>query len=107
MSRLLRMDLSGHTELAAWSAGDSGSYDRAATIFDEQLAGGIRSVAAPIRDGAGTVIAAMNVTVHAAETSVEVLVGDFLPLLLTTASEVSADFARYESVPHVTARSAG
>jgi IclR family pca regulon transcriptional regulator len=76
-------------------------------LTDEQLAGGIRSVAAPIRDGAGTVIAAMNVTVHAAETSVEVLVGDFLPLLLTTASEVSADFARYESVPHVTARSAG
>jgi IclR family pca regulon transcriptional regulator len=34
---------------------------------------------------------------------VAVLVGDFLPLLLTTASEVSADFARYESVPHVTA----
>ena len=72
-------------------------------LTDEQLAGGIRSIAAPIRDGAGTVIAAMNVTVHAAETSVKVLVGDFLPLLLTTAGEVSADFARYESVPHVTA----
>ena len=31
---------------------------------------GIRSVAAPLRDGAGRVVAAMNVTVHAAETSV-------------------------------------
>jgi IclR family pca regulon transcriptional regulator len=76
-------------------------------LTDEQLAGGIRSVAAPVRDGAGTVIAAMNVTVHAAETSVEVLVGEFLPLLLTTANEVSADFARYESVPQVTAASLG
>jgi hypothetical protein len=45
MSRLLRMDRSGHTELAAWSAADSESYDRAATIFDEQLAGGYMGVA--------------------------------------------------------------
>jgi IclR family pca regulon transcriptional regulator len=71
-------------------------------LTDEQLAGGIRSVAAPVRDGAGTVIAAMNVTVHAAETSVEVLLGDFLPSLLTAAGAVSADFARYDSVPQVT-----
>ena len=45
MSRLLRMDRSGHTELAAWSAGDSGAHHRAATIFDEQLAGGYMGVA--------------------------------------------------------------
>ena len=45
MSRLLRMDRSGHTELAAWSAGDQASYHRAATIFDEQLAGGYMGVA--------------------------------------------------------------
>jgi IclR family pca regulon transcriptional regulator len=75
-------------------------------LTDEQLAGGIRSVAAPIRDGSGAVVAAMNVTVHAAETSVEVLVRDLLPLLLTTAGEVSADFARYQSVPQVTAPAA-
>ena len=45
MSRLLRMDRSGHTPLAEWSAGDRASYDRAATIFDEQLAGGYMGVA--------------------------------------------------------------
>src|SRR5690348_16193417 len=61
------------------------------SLTDEQLAGGIRSIAAPIRDGAGTVIAAMNVTVHAAETSVAVLIDEFLPLLLAAAGEVSAD----------------
>ena len=44
-------------------------------LTDEQLAPGIRSVAAPLRDGAGRVFAAMNVTVHAAETSVETLTG--------------------------------
>jgi IclR family transcriptional regulator, pca regulon regulatory protein len=68
-------------------------------LTDEQLAPGIRSVAAPLRDAAGRVIAAMNVTVHAAETSVETLTGTYLPLLLRTAGEVSADFARYQSVP--------
>jgi hypothetical protein len=45
MSRLLRMDRSGHTELATWSTGDEGAYERAATIFDEQLAGGYMGVA--------------------------------------------------------------
>jgi IclR family transcriptional regulator, pca regulon regulatory protein len=68
-------------------------------LTDEALAPGIRSVAAPLRDGAGRVFAAMNVTVHAAETSVATLTGDYLPLLLQTAGEVSADFARCQAVP--------
>ena len=72
-------------------------------LTDEQLAPGIRSVAAPLRDGAGRVIAAMNVTVHAAETSLETLTGQYLPLLLQAAGEVSADFARCQSVPIATA----
>jgi hypothetical protein len=45
MSRLLRMDRSGHTELAEWSAGDIDAYDRAAKMFEEQLAGGYMGVA--------------------------------------------------------------
>jgi IclR family pca regulon transcriptional regulator len=72
-------------------------------LTDEQLAPGIRSVAAPLRDGTGRVIAAMNVTVHAAETSVRTLTGDYLPLLLRAAGEVSADFARCQSAPAATA----
>lgn len=68
-------------------------------VTDEQLASGIRSIAAPLRDGAGTVVAAMNVTVHAAETSVRTLTEEYLPLLLETASAVSADFARYDALP--------
>lgn len=66
---------------------------------DEQLAGGIRSVAAPLRDGSGRVVAAMNVTVHAAETPMETLLEEYLPLLLQTASEVSAEYARMGQVP--------
>jgi IclR family transcriptional regulator, pca regulon regulatory protein len=72
-------------------------------LTDEQLAPGIRSVAVPLRDGDGRVIAALNVNAHAAETSLEVLSGEHLPLLLQTASAISADWAARQSVPQVTA----
>jgi IclR family transcriptional regulator, pca regulon regulatory protein len=68
-------------------------------LTDEQLAAGIRSVAAPLRGADGRVIAAMNVTVHAAETTLDVLLGEHLPRLLATAGETSGDFAAYEAVP--------
>ncbi|HEU4511644.1 MAG TPA: IclR family transcriptional regulator C-terminal domain-containing protein [Nocardioidaceae bacterium] len=68
-------------------------------LTDEQLASGIRSVAAPLRDGSGKVVAALNVTVHAAETSVETLREEYLPLLLQTASRISADFALRDALP--------
>jgi IclR family pca regulon transcriptional regulator len=71
-------------------------------LTDEQLTLGIRSVAAPLRDGDGQVIAGINVNCHAAETPVERLVEHHLPLLLHAAGEISADFARLEMVPHVT-----
>jgi IclR family pca regulon transcriptional regulator len=69
-------------------------------LADEELAPGVRSVAVPVRDAAGATRAAMNVTVHAAETSTEQLLREYLPLLLTTAGEVSADWALWQSRPH-------
>ena len=69
-------------------------------LADEELAPGSRSIAAPVRDGTGGVRAAMNVTVHAAETSVERLTGEYLPLLLRTAGDVSADWALWQSRPY-------
>jgi IclR family transcriptional regulator, pca regulon regulatory protein len=71
-------------------------------LADEELAPGIRSVAAPLRDGSGRVIAAMNVNAHAAETSLDKLTRDYLPLLLQAAGAVSADWARYLAAPQVT-----
>lgn len=70
-------------------------------LADEELAPGVRSVAAPVRDGAGAVRAAMNVTVHAAETSTEQLLKEYLPLLLRTAGDVSAEWALWQTRPHV------
>ncbi len=75
-------------------------------LTDEQLAPGIRSVAAPLRDGEGRVIAAMNVTVHAAETSVERLTQEHLPRLLHAAGAISADFARLGTLPVTSAGAA-
>jgi hypothetical protein len=71
-------------------------------LTDQELAPGIRSVAAPLRDGDGQTIAALNVTVHAAETPVEVLTGEYLPWLLQTAGAISADWAACQHVSQVT-----
>jgi IclR family pca regulon transcriptional regulator len=71
-------------------------------LTDEQLAPGIRSVAVPLRDGDGTVIAALNVNSHAAETPLDVLTGQHLPLLLQAAGAISADWAARQSAPQVT-----
>jgi IclR family transcriptional regulator, pca regulon regulatory protein len=71
-------------------------------LTDEELAAGIRSVAAPLRDGDGRVIASLNVNTHAAETPVEVLTGEYLPLLLQTAGAISADWAACHAAPQLT-----
>ncbi|MFC1440160.1 IclR family transcriptional regulator C-terminal domain-containing protein [Streptacidiphilus sp. N1-10] len=72
-------------------------------LTDEQLTLGIRSVAAPLRDGSGRVIAGINVNCHSAETTVERLLEHHLPLLLQAAGDISADFARLQDVPHTSA----
>jgi IclR family pca regulon transcriptional regulator len=76
-------------------------------LADEELAPGVRSIAAPVRDGTGTVRAAVNVTVHAAETSIDTLLHEHLPLLLRTAGDISADWTLWQSRPHVEVDVAG
>ncbi|MEW2306362.1 IclR family transcriptional regulator C-terminal domain-containing protein [Streptomyces sp. NPDC006655] len=71
-------------------------------VTDEELALGIRSIAAPIRNGQGRTVAAVNVNAHAAETSVDRLVEHHLPLLLRTAGDISADWAAWENRPLAT-----
>jgi IclR family pca regulon transcriptional regulator len=67
------------------------------SLTDEHLAPGIRSVAAPVRDGTNCVVAALNVSVHAAETSLETLTEKYLPALLQTAAAISADWGLWQS----------
>ncbi|MEV6708719.1 IclR family transcriptional regulator domain-containing protein [Micromonospora wenchangensis] len=75
-------------------------------LADQDLAAGIRSVATGVRDGDGRVVAALNVTVHAAETSLERLTDEHLPRLLRTAAEISRDWARLDTVPMTVQRPA-
>lgn len=70
-------------------------------VADEELAPGVRSVAVPVRDGSGAVRAAMNVTVHAAETSTERLLNDHLPRLLRAAGDISAEWALFQARPQI------
>jgi IclR family pca regulon transcriptional regulator len=42
----------------------------------------------------------MNVTVHAAETSVDVLTSEHLPRLIAVAAEVGGEWALWQSRPH-------
>ena len=72
-------------------------------IRDEQLARGIRSVAVPLRDRDGKVVAALNVNTNAAETSLNRLLEEYLPMLQEAARRINRDWAQLLSAPHVTA----
>jgi IclR family pca regulon transcriptional regulator len=77
----------------------AGVRRRGWALSDERLSLGIRSIAAPVRDASGRIVAAMNVTVHAAETSVADLEHRHLPLLLETADKVSQEWANLARLP--------
>lgn len=70
-------------------------------VSDERLSFGIRSIAAPVRDATGAIVAAVNVTVNAAETSMSTLRSQHLPLLVETARSITEDFVRISHLPQV------
>ncbi len=41
MGRLIRLDRSGHTELAEWKAGDAATHEAARTAFEAELERGM------------------------------------------------------------------
>jgi len=50
-------------------------------LLDQELEVGLRSIAVPVRDARGTVVAAMNVSTHASRVSLDEMQGRFLPVL--------------------------
>lgn len=64
-------------------------------LNDQELEKGVRSLAAPITNGTGKVLAAVNLTAHASRNSVEDLVSEFLPKLLATAANISRALAAH------------
>ncbi len=62
-------------------------------LVDQELEEGLRSLAAPIRDADGTVIAAVNVSTHAGRRSLKNILEDLLHPLLSTAEHIERDLA--------------
>ena len=62
-------------------------------LVDQELEEGLRSVAAPIRDRSGTVVAAMNLSAHASRMTIEAARRTLVPPLLATAARIEADLA--------------
>jgi IclR family pca regulon transcriptional regulator len=60
-------------------------------LTDQELEEGLRSVAVPIRDSSGEVVAALNVSVHASRTTVPALRGEFLPHAQDAAAAIEAE----------------
>lgn len=67
--------------------------ERGWALVDQELEAGLRSIAAPIRDRSGKVVAAVNISSHASRTSPEDARRDLLPPLLETAQRIAADLA--------------
>jgi IclR family transcriptional regulator, pca regulon regulatory protein len=67
-------------------------------LVDQELEEGLRSIAAPIRDADGTVVAAINVSTHAGRRSLDSIVADLLRPLLTTAERIERDLASSRAV---------
>ena len=59
-------------------------------LVDQELEVGVRSVAAPVRDGSEAVVAAVNVSTHTSRTSRTELRRTVVPVLLETAAGISA-----------------
>ena len=87
--------LTGHTITSSAELRQelSNIRSRGWALVDQELEEGLRSLAAPIRDGNGTVIAAVNVSTHAGRRSLENVLEDLLHPLLTTAEDIERDLA--------------
>jgi IclR family pca regulon transcriptional regulator len=63
------------------------------SLVDQELEAGLRSVAAPIHDRDGHVVAAVNLSAQAARTDVADVHDTLLPPLLATAKAIERDLA--------------
>jgi IclR family pca regulon transcriptional regulator len=62
-------------------------------LVDQELEGGLRSIAAPVRNQRRQTLAAVNISTHASRTTLEQLRGQFLKELLETVAAIEADLA--------------
>jgi len=63
-------------------------------LVDEELEIGLRSIAVPLRDRSGAIVAAINVSAQSARHSVADMEREFLPLLKRTAARIEEFFVQ-------------
>ena len=63
-------------------------------LVDQELEAGLRSVAVPVRDHTGAVVAAMNVSAPVTRGDADVIRGEFMPPLQEAAAALADDLAR-------------
>ncbi|MET0315734.1 MAG: IclR family transcriptional regulator [Rhodococcus fascians] len=66
-------------------------------LVDQELEEGLRSIAAPVRDNAGNVVAAANVSTQAARHSADAVREHLLPALLRATAAIETDLYRVQS----------
>ncbi|MET8647780.1 IclR family transcriptional regulator domain-containing protein [Streptomyces sp. NPDC004096] len=73
-------------------------------LVDEELEEGLRSIAVPVRDRGGRVVAAVNIAMHSSRRTIEECVAELLPELRATAARIEADLhvaGRFRKVPSI------
>jgi len=70
-------------------------------FVEQQLEEGLSSIAAPIKNTDGKVIAAINISAHADRISNIIKEEKFIPLLLETANQISIDLSKSHHVSHL------
>ncbi|MEU6230030.1 IclR family transcriptional regulator C-terminal domain-containing protein [Streptomyces sp. NPDC047042] len=76
--------------------------DQGYALVDEELEEGLRSIAVPVRDRTGRVVAAVNVAMHTTRRTAEQCVTEILPELHRTASRIETELrtaGRFSRVP--------
>jgi IclR family pca regulon transcriptional regulator len=81
------------TDEAAFRAELAGIRETGIAVNDEELAYGLRSIAAPISARSGEVVAALNLAVHRSMGLTTDLIERFSPAILKTAAAISSEIA--------------
>jgi len=71
-----------------------GVAEQGYALLDQELEEGLRSIAVPIRDRDGAVVAAINISASARRSTPTAIRTDLLPPLLETAGEIELDLRR-------------
>lgn len=89
------------TRRAALEAVLEGVRENGYALVDEELEAGLRSIAVPVRDLAGTTIASINVAMHSSSRTIAECLEHVLPQLRLTAGSIESELHTASRFTHV------